>query len=73
MRDNVQSRSLPSMNIQSRQHELSVYKIILSFNPATNMGTFATAFCTRSGLESKLKPIGIEIDMIGRTSSVLDM
>lgn len=61
------------MNFQSPQHELSDYNIMLSFNPATNIGTFATVFCTRPGLESKLKPIGMEIDMIGRASSILDM
>ena len=51
---------------------------MLSFNPATNRGTFATVLvlkihCNRSGLKSKPKPIGMEIDMIGRASSVLDM
>ena len=64
--------------LRSPQHELSDYKSMLSFNPATNRGTFATELvlnihCNRSGLESTPKAIGMEIDMIGRASSVLDM
>ena len=51
---------------------------LLSLKPATSKGRSfnefeETTFCTSSGLESKPRPNGRDIDMAGRASRVLEM